>query len=124
MSRCFVLLPIKQDLIFLLQPNMESTKPTKNKAENGNQSKLLLCEADFIEQKDGYFRSEKQPLIRFKVVKEIEPIFGGHYWDYRFEIFQRPYFWNLLGSKRWKMSMQTDRFTEGLSFSHYRMGFT
>lgn len=99
------------------------TKPTKNTAELGNKSKPLLAEADFSEQKDGYFTTEKQPLIRFKIVKDIDPIFGGEYWDYRFEIFQRPYFWNLLGSKKWDMSVQTNGFTEGLSFSHYLLGF-
>lgn len=86
-------------------------------------SKPLLAEADFSEQKDGYFTTEKQPLIRFKIVKDIDPIFGGEYWDYRFEIFQRPYFWNLLGSKKWDMSAQTNGFIEGLSFSHYLLGY-
>ena len=102
---------------------MERTKQTEILAECGNKSKPLLAEADFSEQRDGYFTTEKQPLIRFKIVKDIDPIFGGEYWDYRFEIFQRPYFWNLLGSKKWDMSVQTNGFTEGLSFSHYLLGF-
>lgn len=94
-----------------------------NLAHAPNFGYTVLSEADFSEQKDGYFITEKQPLIRFKIVKDIDPIFGGEYWDYRFEIFQRPYFWNLLGSKRWEMSVQTNGFTEGLSFSHYLLGF-
>ena len=102
---------------------MTSTRPTFPDDRSGNKSKPLLAEADFSEQKDGYFTTEKQPLIRFKIVKDVDPIFGGEYWDYRFEIFQRPYFWNLLGSKRWDMSVQTNGFTEGLSFSHYLLGF-
>lgn len=91
--------------------------------ESSNSTKSVLSEADFSEQRDGYFTTKKQPLIRFKIVKDIDPIFGGEYWDYRFEIFQRPYFWNLLGSKRWEMSVQTNGFTEGLYFSHYLLGF-
>ena len=95
----------------------------KNTKQSSNSTKPVLSEADFSEKKDGYFISEKQPLIRFKIVKDIDPIFGGEYWDYRFEIFKRRYFWGLIGSKKWEMSVTTNGFTEGLSFSYYLLGF-
>ena len=56
---------------------MTSTRPTFPDDRSGNKSKPLLAEADFSEQKDGYFTTEKQPLIRFKIVKDVDPIFGG-----------------------------------------------
>lgn len=73
----------------------------------------------FIKQSDGYFTNEKQPLIRFKIVKDIEPTFGGEYWDFSFEVLKRPYFFGLIGRKKWDRSVQTNGFTEGLSFSKY-----
>jgi len=53
-----------------------STRPTFPNDRSGNKSKPMLAEADFSEQKDGYFTTEKQPLIRFKIVKDIDPIFA------------------------------------------------
>lgn len=95
----------------------------KKQTESSNSTKPVLSEADFSEQKDGYFTTEKQPLIRFKIVKDIDPIFGGEYWDYRFEIFKRPYFFGLIGSKKWEISVTTNGFADGVSFSHYLLGF-
>lgn len=94
----------------------------KNTKQISQCTDSLLSEVDFSQQKDGYFTTNKQPLIRFKIVKYIDPLFGNECWDYRFEIFHRPYFWNLLGSKRWEISVQTNGFTEGLSFSLYILG--
>lgn len=73
----------------------------------------------FKKQKDEYFLNEKLPLIRFKIVKEIDDYFDEEYHDFRFEIFKRPYFFGLLGIKKWEMSCQTNGFYEGLSFSKY-----
>jgi len=42
-----------------------------NTKQSSNSTKPVLSEADFSEQKDGYFTTEKQPLIRFKIVKDI-----------------------------------------------------
>ncbi|MNQ27560.1 hypothetical protein D3C85_408200 [compost metagenome] len=83
---------------------------------------MQLNENDFSENNDGYFTTDKNPLVRFKIVKDVDPIFGGEYWDFRFEIFKRPYFFGLLGCKKWEMSVQTNGFIEGLSFSNYLLG--
>lgn len=39
--------------------------------------------------------------------------------DYRFEIYTRPYFWGRIGKKRWEMSVQTNDFGYGFSFSKF-----
>lgn len=73
----------------------------------------------FIKQPDGYFVNKKEPLIRFNIVQDIDPIFGSEYWDFSFEVFKRPYFFGLIGRKKWERSVQTNGFNEGLSFSKY-----
>jgi hypothetical protein len=72
----------------------------------------------FYKQPDGYFTSAEFPLIRYKEVTDDDPM-GKEYNDYRFEIYQRPYFFHLLGRKRWSFLVQTNSFTMGLSFSKY-----
>ncbi|MCT3835929.1 hypothetical protein HZQ12_17785 [Elizabethkingia anophelis] len=74
---------------------------------------------DFNLALDGYYYSSTNPKIRFKIVEDRDPIFGGIYEDFRFEIFKRPFLWGLLGRKKWDMSVQTNGFYEGLSFSNF-----
>ena len=59
------------------------------------------------------------PNIRFKIVEDKDPIFGGVYEDYHFEIFKRPYLFGLIGYKKWEWAVTTNGFTEGLSFCKY-----
>lgn len=73
----------------------------------------------FIQQEDGYFTSTEYPLIRYKEVTDEDPLSGVVYDDFRFEIFVRPYFFNLLGKKRWEYIVQTSSFSMGFSFSYY-----
>ena len=39
--------------------------------------KTLNSDYDFKENQDGWFYSEKQPLVRFKFVNDEDPIWGG-----------------------------------------------
>ncbi len=54
--------------------------------------------------------------IRCKKVTYKDEI-DGEVTDWCFEIFKRPFFWGLIGKKRWEMSMQTNSFRMGHDFS-------
>ncbi|MXN90169.1 hypothetical protein GR160_02935 [Flavobacterium sp. Sd200] len=53
--------------------------------------------------------------IMYSIVQINDPEIG---WveEYRFEIYQRPYFFGLLGKKRWEFVIQTNDFNLGYSF--------
>lgn len=59
------------------------------------------------------------PNVRYKVVEDFDPIFGGMTDDFQFEILKRPYFFGLIGYKKWEISIITNCYTTGLSFSEY-----
>lgn len=60
--------------------------------------------------------------IRCRTCEYTCPEWGDDLMDYCFEVFKRPYFWGLIGKKRWEESMQTNSFEMGLSFSKYLLG--
>lgn len=95
---------------------------TQTSTKAGIAQNPMLSDVDFMEGDDGYFYAIKNLLIRYKIIIEHDPIFGGEYWDYRFEIFKRPYFFGLVGKKKWEMSVQTNGWQEGISFSNYLLG--
>jgi len=78
----------------------------------------FLQSPDF-EEKDGYYYSEQFPNIRFSLIEDEDPIFGGFYTDLKFEVFKKPFFFGLIGKRKWEMSMQTNSFHHGLYFSKY-----
>ena len=61
-------------------------------------------------------------LIRVRTVEYDDPEWGDECLDYCFEVFKRPFFWGLIGKKRWEESMQTNSYSMGLSFSKYLLG--
>lgn len=75
--------------------------------------------ADFTLNDDGYYYSKTNTNIRFKIVVDEDPIWGGIYEDFRFEILIRPYFFRLIGKHKWDYTCQTNGFYEGLSFSNH-----
>ena len=82
--------------------------------------KVTNTDYDFIEKnKDGWFYSNNHPRVRFKFIREDDPIFGGTTNDFFFEIFKRPYFFGLLGKKKWEFIVQTNGWMEGMSFCNY-----
>lgn len=102
---------------------MTTENETPKNDFNATIGNTVLSAADFTQSPDdNYFYTSKNPLLRYKIVKDYDPIFGGEYWDYRFEIFKRPYLWGMIGKKRWEMSVQTNGFLEGISFSCYLLG--
>lgn len=59
-------------------------------------------------------------FIRYKVIRRNSTVFGELYEDlYEFEIYRRPYFFNLLGKKRWEVAVKTNCFNSGKSFCEY-----
>lgn len=71
---------------------------------------------DFKLADDGYYYSKTNTNVRFKIVIDEDPIWGGIYEDFRFEILKRPFWFQ---KKKWDLSVQTNGFYEGLSFSNY-----
>jgi len=55
--------------------------------------------------------------IRVREVTYDCPDWGDEITDYCFEVFKRPYFWGLIGKKKWEDVIQTNSFSMGLSFS-------
>lgn len=62
------------------------------------------------------------PRIRWKTVKYEDPIDGGEYTDYYFVIFRRPFFFGLMGKRKWEFAVQTNCFESGISFCKYLLG--
>lgn len=79
----------------------------------------LIIEYDFKQKIDGYYYSEKRPNIRFYFTEDEDPIFGGVTADFVFEIFKRPYFFGMIGKKKWEFICQTNGWKEGISFCSY-----
>jgi len=48
---------------------------------------------DFNLNDDGYYYSKTNTNIRFKIVIDEDPIWGGVYEDFRFEILKKPFFY-------------------------------
>lgn len=81
--------------------------------------KTLILDYDFKENQDGWFYSKKQPLVRFKFVTDEDPIWGGITTYFFFEVLKRPYFFGLIGKKKWEFIVQTNGWKEGMSFCSY-----
>ena len=61
---------------------------------------------------------EPRDNVRYKLVEYFD--FGGNkVQEYHFEIFKRPYFFGLIGKKRWEWVVTTNEYKEGLSFVKY-----
>ncbi len=63
-----------------------------------------------------------EPEIRYRMVTYVDQTFGDECTDFEFQIFKKPYLWGLLGKKKWDMSIQTNSFSMGLSFSKHLLG--
>lgn len=81
--------------------------------------KTLILDYDFKAAEDGWFYSPTQQQVRFRFVTDEDPIFGGVTTDFHFEIFKRPYFFGLIGKKKWDFIVQTNGWKEGMSFCSY-----
>lgn len=77
---------------------------------------MNISQPYIINESEKYFLTEN-PLIRYKIVEETED--GKIYYDFRFEVFKRPYFFGLLGKKRWEWTIQSSDFATGKSFCEY-----
>lgn len=71
---------------------------------------------DFKLNDDGYYYSKTNTHLRFKIVIDEDPIWGGVYEDFRFEVLKREF---LFFKKKWDFVVQTNGFWEGLSFSNH-----
>ena len=55
--------------------------------------------------------------IRSRTVEYTDPQWGDKCLDYQFQIFKRPYFWGLIGKKKWIWSITTNDVKIGAGFS-------
>jgi len=67
-------------------------------------------------------KTTRHEKIRYIVVECECPIFGGITDEYRFEVFKRPYFFGLLGRKKWDFAIMSENFNLGFSFCLHLLG--